>query len=202
MLIGFARLMSLLILPSFAEADDAGGGAADTSDSPKTGDATGDNGGNAGAADKADDKRFTQAEVDKLISNRLSRESKKLRDEVKAELERDAETQRQHQQGEFKPLYEQAQSRIGELETELRTLKAQAILGEAGVIRPKLLVAELSDEALDDDKVRERDIAKMRKSYPELFRATNGSADGGQHAPVGSKRGMNELIREAAGVPS
>lgn len=85
------------------------------------------------------------------------------------------------------------------LSRELRTLKAQAFARDAGAIYPDLVADKLSDEALSGDKqTRDREIDRLRKAYPSLFRV--GTADGavGREGPAAAGD-MNAAIRRAAG---
>jgi hypothetical protein len=82
----------------------------------QTGDGTGQQGQqpqqqNAGT----DDKKFSQAELDAIVKDRLDRERKQS--EAKAQREREAaEAKAAEEQGKFKELAEQRQTRIAELE--------------------------------------------------------------------------------------
>lgn len=98
---------------------DAGGSDEQTGDTTETtttteasaqttGDATGTNGGNEG-------RTFTQADVDRMIEDRLKREREKAeRDRQKAEA--DAEAKRLEEQKQFEELANKRQQRIDELE--------------------------------------------------------------------------------------
>ena len=85
--------------------------------------------------------------------------------------------------------------------TELRQYRAQAVLANAGALHPALLVAELGDVDLADDKAVKAVLSDIRKAYPALFRAANGSADGGARgsAPERPESDFNRLVRRAAG---
>lgn len=80
----------------------------------KPDDATGkpDNGGQTAEA-----RAFTQAEVDRIVKERLERAAEKAaREQEKARA--DAEAKALAEQGEFKKLYEQSQARAAELEQQ------------------------------------------------------------------------------------
>lgn len=70
---------------------------------------------------KAEDKKFTQAEVDQIIKDRLTRESK--RSEEKADqARRQAEEEALTKNNEFQKLAEKRQQTITELETQVKDL--------------------------------------------------------------------------------
>jgi len=72
-----------------------------------------------------------------------------------------------------------------------------ALAEAAGAIYPDLVADRISDEALTGDKqTRDRELDRLRKQYPSLFRS--GSADGGagRHAPAHpGRRDLNAFIR-------
>jgi hypothetical protein len=83
---------------------------------------------------------------------------------------------------------------------ELRSLKAQGIARDAGALYPDLVADKLSDEALNGDKpTRDKEIDRLRKTYPQLFRV--GSSDGGTRGET-TTGDMNQLLRRAAGRTS
>lgn len=83
---------------------------------------------------------------------------------------------------------------------ELRSLKAQGIARDAGALYPDLVADKLSDEALSGDRAaREKEVERLRKQYPGLFRT--GSADGGAKGET-QAGDMNQMLRRAAGRTS
>lgn len=81
-----------------------------TNDTPATGDAPGTNSGNNGG----DDKKFTQAELDRIVQERLDRDRKKR--EAEAEKTRqEAEREALKQKEEYKALTETQEKELGEL---------------------------------------------------------------------------------------
>ena len=93
-----------------------------TQETPQTdGNATGQNGGQ-GAAERT----FTQADVDKLIAERLEREkgrAAKAAEAARAEAERKAA----EEQGEFKRLYDQEKAQREQAEARARELEQSAL---------------------------------------------------------------------------
>src|SRR5690554_5684514 len=84
---------------------------ATAADAQATGDATGTNGGDS------TERTFTQADVDRLIDERLKRAAEKAdKDRQKAAAE--LEAKRLEEQQEFETLAKQRADRIRELETE------------------------------------------------------------------------------------
>lgn len=66
------------------------------------------------------EKRFTQAELDEIIKDRLKREKKKAEDE--------AERKRLEDQGEYKELLEKATQRLAEKEAEIAERDRKALI--------------------------------------------------------------------------
>lgn len=101
---------------------------------------------------------------------------------------------------------EKLQKQLGELTAErdrlaneVRQSRAQGALAAAGAIYPELVAAKLPPEALDDAKALNAAVADLKRSYPTLFRATAGSADGAAGQSSGTVVDMNAAIRRAAG---
>ena len=105
------RLM-FAILAMLWQSDPAGGDPPDGDDGD-----TGDPPGNKGGAD--DTKTFSQADVDRIVTSRLTREKEtlrsSLRDEIKAELDDDRKKEDLKQKEEYKPLYEESQREVERL---------------------------------------------------------------------------------------
>jgi hypothetical protein len=93
--------------------------------------------GNGTPADKAkpDERAFSQADVDRIVAERLQREQAKAT-QAAEKAKREAEELAATQQGEFKTLAEQRQQRIAALEqqvAEVETQKARADKYEAAL---------------------------------------------------------------------
>jgi hypothetical protein len=89
------------------------------------GDAAGKNGGKDNKAQGSAERLFSQAEVDRIVKERLEREQEKAQNAAKkaAETARaEAEAKALAEQGEFKKLFEQASDKLKALES----LQAQA----------------------------------------------------------------------------
>lgn len=86
------------------------------------------------------------------------------------------------------------------LATELRSLKAQSLLRDAGARHPDLLADKLSDEALNGDrKARDAEIADLRKQYPGLFHTSSADGAAGRMSDGVGDLDMNRILRQAAG---
>lgn len=111
-------------VPRIAGADDsppAGGGEGS---STATGNAPGAPAPAPAPNGGTDDKRFTQAELDAIVKDRLERERKKA-DETAAKTKADAEAAAAKEQGEWKKLAEQHEARVGELEPRVQTAETE-----------------------------------------------------------------------------
>jgi len=148
------------------------------------------------------EKMFTQADVDRIVRERLQREVKKgIREELK-KLSGDGDDK-------DKPTVESIARERDTLLRENRIYKAADEV-EAYVSDKNIKVRNMrgllkfirSDYQFDDDgkvaNLKEL-IAEAKRDAPELFGVNAGSADGGagNGYPVGAD--MNTLIRQAAG---
>ena len=110
-------------------------------------------------------------------------EKAKMTDLEKAQSERDA-----------------AAKERDEFRQENRRLQAMQALTDAGARHPELLVAQIPDDALEDDASRKAWVADRKKQYPDLFRAAAPSVDAGAKGETPNSGGdMNSLIRRATG---
>ena len=138
----------------------------------------------------ADDKRFTQAELDAIVKDRLDRAQRKAAaDQEKAKA--DAEARALAEQGEFKTLAEQRQQRIAELENAHEQARATekerdrykaALASHVQALRTEL-PAHLT--ALLDKLDPVDQLEWMSANHAELTRPTapdiNGGARGGSN---------------------
>lgn len=79
------------------------------------------------------EKTFTQADLDRIVTERLARERKKFEDEKTAAQE-EAERKQREQNEEYKTLYESAQ-------TELDRVRNDAKTAELGALKTRLILA-------------------------------------------------------------
>lgn len=84
-------------------------------------------GQNKGGDDKPPepDKKFSQAEVDNIIKDRLKREKEKAEKDAQ-KVREEAEAEALKKQGDFQKLAEKHEARVKELEAEQVTLKAKS----------------------------------------------------------------------------
>lgn len=84
---------------------------------------------------------YTQADIDRIVGERLAREKQKAEKAVE-EAKAEAERKRLEESNEFKALYEQSQARIAEIEAQAKAAellaKKQSLLLEAGYPADKL----------------------------------------------------------------
>ena len=92
----------------------------------------GDNDGVAAQEPKEPEKTFTQADIDRILTERLARERKKFDDE-KAAAQAEAERKEREKNEEYKALYESAQA-------ELDRARADAKAAELTAVKTRLLV--------------------------------------------------------------
>ncbi len=190
-------------------------------------DAANDGGGNGSGEVQRDsaanrEKTFTQAELDRIIGERVPRAEQsavsklleglgvKTQEELKNALgefkklqaaER-TETQRlQQEQERLKQEAEQFKTERDDLEQQVRQLRAEQLASRAGAVYPDLVAAKIPVEALDDEKKLNAAIENLRKEYPALFGLTRSSADGGEGNKNGRRNdaSMNAQIRHMAG---
>lgn len=147
-------------------------GAGGSSDAGKTDDAGKQD--DAGDASKADvGKTFTQADVDRLMAQRESRDRDKLRKELepelRAKLEAEAKTAALKEQEQFKPLYEAEQAKAAKAEADLA---AQAELARDRLLRAEVRVAAAQLNVVDPtDAYRLLDVAAV--TYDDAGEPTN-----------------------------
>lgn len=100
-----------------------------------------------------DEPKFTQADLDRAIGERLAREKAKT-DKAIADAQAESDRKKLEEDSEFKTLYEQSQARIAEIELQARVTelasKKQTLLIEAGYDATKL--ADLLPFITGDDE--------------------------------------------------
>ena len=136
------------------------------------------------------ERTFSQADVDRMIADRLSREQKKYADY--SELKKAKEELDQLKQGQLSELEkanaarEKAEARVKEFEAqirgmELRSLKSR-LAADAG------LPAELADRIRGEDETSiKADIEELKKIFPQR------AAVGGRGAPTANNSPATDL---------
>lgn len=194
---------------SAGQAAERGAGAgAGTAEPPDQQSASANQGQQDEPGSGADDQDF-----DKDRALRTIREQRTNERRLAKELEA-AKAELKKRQDAEKTEAERLADRVKELEAEQQQwqqertqAQVESALREAGARHPELLVARVDTERLErDDRGRftnlSREVETVRKAYPDLFFARNGSADGGAGGSLGGSGGdvdMNTRIRQAAG---
>ncbi|MCB0070300.1 MAG: DUF4355 domain-containing protein [Caldilineaceae bacterium] len=154
-------------------------------------DATGDeNGGN--------EARFSQADVDRIVKERLDR-AKSQAEKAAAKAAEDAQRKAAEEQGEYKKLYQSLQTKVEEAERRAAELERRELLREAAeksglpAALADRLRGESLDELMEDAKTLLASMPKSEKTAPATN--INGTARGTtRQAP------SDDDIREQAAV--
>ena len=168
-----------------------------------------DAGAGDGGAAGGDQKSFSQADVDRVVSQRLAREQKswetKLEERTKQAnmtAEEKLKAAAQEAEGKGKAAIEAANGRL--VHAEARIVASD--LGVPAAKIPYLLkMADLSAAEVDDKgelnaKAVKQAIEAVLKDLPELKGAGAGSANlGGNPNIKGTARDMNSFIRRSSG---
>lgn len=162
--------------------DEQTGGAPDTSagEGKNTGAATGQ------APDPASgvvtSTAFTQADVDRIVTERLAEEKERERKRAEGERQK-AQAEALKAAGDWQKVAEQREAEAAQYRAELHRQRAVLAATKANALYPDVVADRLPAEALEgDEKALERALTQIRQQYPALFRdATTvaGSADGG-----------------------
>lgn len=159
----------------------AGADEGDEQDPPNTGNGTGQAGGNASQQNAGDgEKRFSQAELDAIVADRLKRANESA--ERKASRERqEAEERSAAEQGKFKELAEQRQTRIGELEPfETKATRYEAALKSLLDVQRKDLPAHITTLL---DKLDPAEQLEWIAANQEALKPANEAGNGHQTTP-------------------
>ena len=171
-------------------ADDQGtGGGTDTqskSGEGQTGAGTGQTtGGDAGQT--ADEKKFTQADIDRVVKERLAEEQKRQQKKADDEKARAA--------GEYQKLYDQEKAAREKAEADLAQERLTGLRGR--IAAQHNLPADLADRLRGDDEAAiEADAKKLAAT---VTARKGGGADGGAGNTGTPAVNMNDAIRRAAG---
>lgn len=119
-----------------------------------------------------------QREQEKALKGRL-----KELEQAKAKLDQIEDAQRSETEKLAKRA-EEAETRLREMESEMRLLKATRAAAAAGAVDPDLVADRIPAEALGDERALEAAIADLKQRYPRQFAQTTGagSVDAGQRA--------------------
>lgn len=180
-------------LMCFASDDGAGAGGSDADAGDNAG--KGDTGSTGGG-----EKTFTQAELDKVVSDRLAREAKKLRADIQAELKAEADKAAMTEAERLKAEKDAAAKSAADATTKAnaRVIRAEAkVLAVAAGVKPEridyaLRLADLSGVEVNDDGNPDSDaitkaLNQVLTDVPELKGETPGK--GGAEGFDGGKGG-------------
>jgi hypothetical protein len=103
-----------------------------------------------------------------------------------------------------------AEDRASTLETRLRDLSARSAVTDAATkvnaISPRAVYALIKGDLDFDDDGNPTNVDALlkqaQKDEPSLFRAANGSGDGGKGTPAGATQNINDVFREMARTAS
>jgi hypothetical protein len=143
------------------------------------------------------ERTFTQADVDRIITERLNKEKAKA-ESMAAKAREDAERKAAEEQGKFRELYEAAQKRIADTEARLKAAEIASIKREvaARLNMPQALANRLQGETAEDI---EADAKELMAALPKPAAPNINSGTGIGAAPTNG--GMSEAEkRELAAV--
>lgn len=147
------------------------------------------NGHAAGQQAGAEEKRFTQADMDRVVKERLER-AKADGDKAAQKAREEAERKASEEQGKFKELYDAAQARLAAVEQEAKELRLnqerRAVADRVGL--PAALAERLHGETLEE---MESDARTLLAALPKPA-APN--INNGGSAPA-TAAGMDEAMR-------
>ncbi len=130
------------------------------------------------------ERTFTQADVDRIITERLTKEKAKA-ESMATKAREDAERKAAEEQGKFRELYEAAQQRIAETEARLKASEIASIKREvAGKLNmPQALANRLQGETLEEI---EADAKELMAALPKPAAPNINSGTGNGAAPTGA----------------
>ena len=138
------------------------------------------------------ERTFTQADVDRIITERLTKEKAKA-ESMATKAREDAERKAAEEQGKFRELYEAAQQRIAETEARLKSAEIASIKREvAGKLNmPQALANRLQGETLEEI---EADAKELMAALPKPAAPNINSGTGNGATPTGV--GMSEAEKK------
>ena len=130
------------------------------------------------------ERTFTQADVDRIITERLTKEKAKA-ESMATKAREDAERKAAEEQGKFRELYEAAQQRIAETEARLKAAEIASIKREiAGRLNmPQALANRLQGETLEEI---EADAKELMAALPKPAAPNINSGTGNGATPTGA----------------
>jgi len=142
---------------------------------------------------KADEPKFTQAQLEAIVKERLDRERKASDEKRRKELE-DAEAKKLAEQGEFKTIAEREKARADELEARLKQRDFDAL--RAKVAADNKLPAEWASRLLGGDEAAlDADAKALAKT---LIPSTPVPGASPSPRPAGLAGGPNDEAAQSA----
>ena len=131
---------------------------------------------------QAHERTFTQADVDRIIAERLSKERTKA-ESMATKAREEAERKAAEEQGKYQELYEKAQQRIAETEAKLKASEIASIKREvaARLNMPAALATRLQGETQEDI---EADAKELMAALPKPAAPNINSGSGNGAAPT------------------
>jgi len=128
------------------------------------------------------ERTFTQADVDRIITERLAKERTKA-ESMATKAREDAERKAAEEQGRYQQLYETAQRRIAEKDAELKAAQVASIKREVAsrLNLPSALANRLQGE---DEADIEADAKALLAALPKPAAPNINSGTGNGAAPV------------------
>ena len=124
-----------------------------------------------------EEKSFTQAELDKIIADRLARAEKKREEAVQKERD-EAERKRLEEAQEYKTLAEQYKSELETLKLDAVKAKKESLLTQAGYSGEQVaLLSKLVDGDTDEDMAES--IETLKSTVPPKPKYVDPSAGNG-----------------------
>lgn len=117
-------------IPFFYSPDDAAGTTADGAGAGEKPAETAESQDDTDKSKEPPEKKFTQADLDRIVKERLDRERKKSEDAA-AKAKADADQAALKEQGQFKELAEQEKTKREQIEAELRSIKLRGAFEKA-----------------------------------------------------------------------
>ena len=138
------------------------------------------------------ERTFTQADVDRIITERLAKEKAKA-ESMATKAREDAERKAAEEQGKFRELYEAAQQRIAETEARLKAAEIASIKREvAGKLNmPQALANRLQGETLEEI---EADAKELMAAMPKPAAPNINSGTGNGATPTGATVDRETLL--------
>lgn len=155
-----------------------------------TGDATGTNGGTEPA------KTFTQADVDRILADRLGRAEAKTK-EATAKAQAEAERKAAEEQGKWKELYEQTKTQAEQAQQEAAQVRLSSMRERIArtVGLPDALAARLQG---DDEDAITADAKALAKLMPKPTAPNINATSGNGAAPIPGQMNDAEKAELAA----